>query len=381
MGVKLREKKIGNGKVSFYLDITHHKERWYEFLEIHVSKNRPSEDDKRKRRIADEIRSKRENEIIYQGHGIQDKSRRTADFVAWFASYIKDRNFEHDNNTNVLEHLKKYVNKKPLSFEALKPQWIKGFSAYLLERVKANSAIAYNNKLITALDVAMQEGIIAQNPFHLVPRKERIKRNQTYRNPFSIDELQLLHDTPCDIDEIKKAYLFGCFTGLRWSDLNCLRWSEVLVKTIDGVQEWFIYFEQEKTEAIEYLPLSEQAIQILKERKKQQKDMGIISQYVFPYVKETDIKRRLKLKHVSHHLKKWAEKAGIDSKRMYFHSARHTFATNVLEYSEDGDLYTVSKLLGHKSISSTQMYAQIGDRRKKSAVNLLPKLHTKFSAA
>jgi integrase len=381
MGVKLREKKIGKGKVSFYLDITQNKERWYEFLEIHVSKTRPSEDDKIKRRIANEIRAKRENEIIFQGHGLVNKSRRNADFVEWFAKYVEDRKFKHDNNTNVLCHLRKYVDKKPLPFEAIKPQWIKGFSKHLLENVKPNSAIAYNNKLIMALDVAMQEGIISQNPFHLVPRKERIKKNQTYRNPFSMDELQLLNNTPCDIDEIKKAFLFSCFTGLRWSDVNCLRWSEILTKTIDGKQEWFIYFEQEKTEAIEYLPLSEQAIYILKERKAEQKDIGTASQYVFPYVKETDTIRRLKLKHVSYHIKKWAKRAGLDTKRMYFHSSRHTFATNVLEYSADGDLWTVAKLLGHKSVSSTQMYAHVGDKRKKSAVNLLPRLTTTFPAA
>lgn len=73
-------------------------------------------------------------------------------------------------------------------------------------------------------------------------------------------------------------------------------------------------------------------------------------------------------------LKRWAKAAGINEKNLHFHSGRHTFATNVLESSAEGDLYTVSKLLGHKDISSTQIYAKVRDKRKLSAVKALPKI-------
>jgi site-specific recombinase XerD len=73
-------------------------------------------------------------------------------------------------------------------------------------------------------------------------------------------------------------------------------------------------------------------------------------------------------------LKKWAEAAGLNPKHMHFHTARHTFATNVLEHSADGDLWTVSKLLGHKSILTTMIYAKVRDKRKSAAVKSLPKL-------
>ena len=84
---------------------------------------------------------------------------------------------------------------------------------------------------------------------------------------------------------------------------------------------------------------------------------------------------------VNEALKKWAKAAGIDPKRIHFHSARHTFATNVLENSPDADLWTVSKLLGHKSISATQIYAHVRDSRKKAAINGLPMLKTASSEA
>ena len=108
---------------------------------------------------------------------------------------------------------------------------------------------------------------------------------------------------------------------------------------------------------------------------------SIKSLYVFPLVKETDPEKGLKNNSVNIALKKWAMAAGIDPERMHFHSARHTFATNVLENSPDGDLWTVSKLLGHKSISATQIYAHVRDSKKKAAINGLPMLNNPASEA
>ena len=82
MGVHLREKKLGTGQVSFYLDIYHNKKRWYEFLDIHINKTRPTPQDKEKRRLAQEIRIKRENELIVQDSGLVDKVKRKADFCS-----------------------------------------------------------------------------------------------------------------------------------------------------------------------------------------------------------------------------------------------------------------------------------------------------------
>jgi len=70
-------------------------------------------------------------------------------------------------------------------------------------------------------------------------------------------------------------------------------------------------------------------------------------------------------------LKLWAGDAGLD-KRISFHKARHTFAT--LAVSAGVDIYTLSKLLGHASGATTQIYAQVGDEHKKKAVEMLPTL-------
>ena len=79
MSVKLREKELSSGKISFYLDIYHNKTRWYEFLDIRIHKNRPSHEDKEKKRLAQEIRAKREHELIVEDNNIQKGNKKVQD--------------------------------------------------------------------------------------------------------------------------------------------------------------------------------------------------------------------------------------------------------------------------------------------------------------
>ena len=351
MGVKLREKQLSSGQISFYLDIYHNKVRWYEFLEIHINKNRPSHDDKEKKRLAQEIRAKREHELIVEDNGLNDKKKKLACFVQFFDDYVSERNC-NGLYFGIQQHLKKFAGKQPVPFIKVDAVWMKDLERYLLKHVSNNTALRYLKALNGALNEAVRRRIINRNPWHEVPHHQRLKMQDVYRNAFTIEQLQLLANTPCKIDkQIKQAYFFSCFTGLRWSDVNPLRWDEIIVKEIEGEERYYLYFEQEKTEGIEYLPLSDNAIEILKERQIESL-LEEKSVYVFPRIKETSDAKKVYQK-VGRALKKWATAAEIDPKKLHFHSGRHTFATNVLESSAEGDLYTVSKLLGHKDISST----------------------------
>jgi integrase len=382
MGVQLREKKIKGGKISFYLDIYHNKTRWYETLNIHINQKKLTDEDRDKKRLAQEIRAKRENELIVQDNGLVNKTKKRADYVIWLENHWKEKGFTNNRNTNGMKHLKRYQNGKPLPFGAVTDEWIKAYGKHLLTKVSNNTAFNYLKDLFTSLEEAVRKGIILQNPFRKIPKHERIKLKPIFRNSFTLEELETLWHTPCKMEyQYKQAYLFSCFSGLRWSDVNPLKWSEVVIKMIEGKEEWFIYFEQEKTEDIEYLPLSEQAILLLKERKAEQKKNEDKSLFVFPKILEVDEKNGKVYKRVYYFLKKWAVAAGFDPKRMHFHTGRHTFATNILENSPDADLWTVSKLLGHKSIGPTMIYTHVREGRKKSAVKGLPTLNLKQSPA
>ena len=373
MGVKLREKQLKSGQISFYLDIYHNKTRWYEFLEIHIHKNRPSPDDKEKKRLAQEIRTKREHELIVEDNGLNDRKKKLACFVKYFEDYVNERN-QVGAYYGTFINLKKFAGTQTVPFAKVNAVWLKDFEKYLLGQVSNNTTIRYMKSINGALNQAIRQRIINRHPWNDVAPSQRLKTKDVYRSAFTIEQLQLLANTPTVKMEkqIKQAYFFSCFTGLRWSDVNPLRWDEVIIKEIDGVTNYFLYFEQEKTEAIEYLPMSENAIDIFKERQQEAKNEEK-SPYVFSRIKEIDGTRK-RYAQVEQALKMWAKKAGIDPKKLHFHSGRHSFATNVLESSADGDLYTVSKLLGHKSITTTQIYAKVRDNRKQSAVKALPRI-------
>jgi integrase len=369
MGVQLREKNLKSGTTSFYLDIYHNKRRWYEFLDIHIHKYRPDPSDREKKRLAQEIRLKREHELIIEDNGLNDRKKRLACFVLFFEAYVKER--DNALYQGILSRLRKFVGNQPLPFTKLSAAWLKEFERYLLKHVSNNSAIRYLKAMNGAIIEAVRLRIINRNPWLDIPQRQRLKMQDIFRHAFTIAELQLLANTPCDIDkQIKQAYFFSCFTGLRWSDVNPLRWDEIITKEIDGEKNYYVYFEQEKTEAIEYLPLSDNAVEIIKERKIEAFS-EVKSPYVFPRIKETSLTNCV-YQYVRKELKKWAKAAEINPKKMHFHSGRHTFATNVLESSAEGDLYTVSKLLGHRDIKSTQIYAKVRDKRKMTAVKALP---------
>jgi integrase len=373
MGVKLREKQLSNGQISFYLDIYHNKARWYEFLDIKIQKNRPSHEDKERRRLAQEIRTKREHELIVQDNGLQDRKKKLACFVRFFEDYTiegKRNGMYHSVHNN----LKEYMGKEPLSFIRVSPEWLKAFERHLLKKISNNSTVRYMEAISCALNEAVRRKIIHRNPWHDIPSTHKLKMQDIFRKAYTIEELQKLASTPVNIDkQIKQAYFFSCFSGLRWSDVNPLLWDEIIVKEIQGKKEYYLYFEQEKTEAIEYLPLSDNAIDILKERQRESLQEEK-SPYVFPRIKEKDDGRKTVYHWMHRQLKVWAKAAKIDPKKLHFHTGRHSFATNVLESSDEGDLYTVSKLLGHTNIKATQIYAKVRDKRKQAAVKALPRI-------
>jgi integrase len=150
--------------------------------------------------------------------------------------------------------------------------------------------------------------------------------------------------------------MFSCLTGLRWSDINKLTWSEVR----DEDEETRLVFKQKKTAGQEYQFISGQARQLLGKRTRE-------NDRVFQGLKYGA--------HFNAEILRWCMRAGI-TKHITFHSARHTHAVLLLE--NGADIYTVSKILGHKEIRTTQVYAKIVDKKKKEAAYLIPKLEMDY---
>ena len=192
---------------------------------------------------------------------------------------------------------------------------------------------------------AVKDGILSSNPSAQV---SGIKPGDPDREFLTLEELQAAANEECEIPGLKNAFIFSALTGLRWSDIEKLIWSEVQYSKQSG---YYIRFRQQKTKGAETLPISEQAAQLLGDRRK-------ASDKVFEGL-HYNAWNNLKLRE-------WMMKAGI-TKHITFHCARHTYAT--LQISLGTDIYTVSKLLGHRHLKTTEVYAKVIDHKKQEAAN------------
>lgn len=197
----------------------------------------------------------------------------------------------------------------------------------------------YNNykRLQTVINDAVKKKLIPDNPFDVYDG-EKPRGDTATREYLTLEEVERLVDTPCRNDTLKRAFLFCCFTGLRFSDV-----SRITGANISETQgRTLLTFKTEKTDKVQYVFLPAVAVQCLPDR----------------YGKETALFPLGSNDHTNLLLARWVKDAGI-SKRITFHCSRHTAAT--LSLSNGTPLAVVSRLLGHSMVSTTQIYAKIVD--------------------
>ena len=359
--IKIRYKPLKSGKYSVYLDIyaknaTGHSQRNYDFLGIYVSKDyskikRIAEVDKEKIELAKAIKAKKEIEIINSAHGFNNKSKL---IKADVFSTIETINVEKQdiNLTSALKKLKAFANQPQLTVSEINEEFIKDFWDYLILKIAHNTCRTYFKRIKTALNQAVAKKMIPYNPMtdYRIPGEK-----DTERIPLTFEEVQKLQNTETNFNpDIRNGFLFGCFTGLRISDIRRLKWKHIH----DGQ----IVINPKKTEnttgKLIYNPLTDQAKKMLEELKE-----NSVSEYIFPNLPKGSYDISIKLNQ-------WAKEAHVN-KHLHFHMSRHTFATVGLTYGVD--LYTMQKLLGHSKIEMTQVYAKIIDQKKREEVAKFPK--------
>jgi integrase len=370
--VKLREKKISGNRQSLYLDfypaIPHPetgKPTRREFLGLYLfdkSKNPiDKQHNKETLQLAEQIRQKRENHLnkpeIYTGYEreqLKIKEQGEQNFVQYFKSLADKRKASnHDNWVSAYNYFETFT-KGNLKFADLNEKFCNEFKEYLLATksnksskttLAQNSAVSYFNKLKATLKQAYKDGYL---PSDLNAKIEPIKQAETRRNFLTIEELNSLAKTECNNPLLKRAALFSALTGLRFSDIQKLVWGEL--EYIEG-NGYFIQFKQQKTKGVEMMPISEQAYSLLGEPKEP-------TDKVFEGLIYSAYENK--------HLYQWIGAAGI-SKDITFHCFRYTYAT--LQLSMGTDIYTVSKMLGHRDLKTTQIYAKIIDPTKRKAAD------------
>lgn len=385
--VTLRQKRISGNKQSLYLDfypaIPHPKTgepTRREFLGLYIKgkldlkeKNKLDKKAHKKLSPIDQIHDENtvnqavqiwQNKInhlskpeIYTGYEkeqLKIKEQGEKNFVEYFKKLSDKRKASnHDNWISAYKYLETFT-KGNLKIADLNEKFCNEFKEYLLTTksnksskttLAQNSAVSYFNKLKATLKQAYKDGYLTTD---LNAKIEPIKQAETRRNFLTIEELNSLVKTECNNPLLKRAALFSALTGLRFSDIKNLVWGEIHHSVENG---YLIQFTQQKTKGVEVLPISEQAYSLLGEPKQP-------TDKVFEGLNYSAYENK--------HLYQWIGAAGI-TKNITFHCFRHTFAT--LQLSKGTDIYTVSKMLGHRELKTTQIYAKIIDKTKREAAD------------
>ena len=313
-------------------------------------------------RLAENIAAKRRLEFANDQHGFVMVSKQQADFVAYCRRLGESKRVLNTRLVwkNAINQLEAFSGGS-VQFSNVNHSFLQAFKDYLLRELNPNSAAVYLARIKTACHLAVKEGILPRNPAVDV----FIKKRGTRREYLTLEELQRLAETPCSNEETKQAFLFSAFTGLRYSDVRALTWKKV--KPSNG--GFVLEFIQVKTGEVETLPVSEQAAAILRSQSNAEVSPRIISEVPAEAVFKLGAQQS-----IDKAIRQWVKRAGVE-KRISFHCARHTFAT--LGLTCGVDLYTMSKLLGHRDIASTQIYAKIIDKKKLEAVAMLPTLQSR----
>jgi integrase len=361
MSVKLREKKLKNKGKSFYLDIYHNGERSYEFLGISINKTDKPDQKKEKQAVADSIRSQREIDLIADGTVYTPKHRQTVDFLAYYESYLngydkRDKRmirYSFEKFQSFLIDKKLLQNSSKFKASQLNKNLCEEFRDYLKSTkagLTGETPQNYFSRFKKVLKDATSKGIFKESPASgvIFSNKGENENEKLKKNVLTADELKVLFNTNCGNAEVKRAFLFACFTGLGIAELRNLKWS--------NIQNNRLVTNREKTGIKVDILLSDTAIHLIGSK-------GKAPQQVF------DLK--LSDQAISKDLKAWVTKAEIE-KNISFYCGRHTYAVLLLQ--DGANLKTVSDAMGQKSTRHTVKYLNHVNSLKDKATSNLPSL-------
>ena len=346
MSVKVRVKR---GKL--YLDIYQGGVRKWEKLGLELTKDKVQ--NKEIMRLAEICRSKRETQFLTSAWDISDPIAGKISLIKFMEDYSKNYKTK---SKNVVDRCIKYLKEYSIGgiqLVQITPKWVEGFQDFLKAKdtLSMGTVAFYVRILRSALNKAVAKEMILKNPANFV---QKIKAPEPELIFLQFDEVKSLANVTIDDQygaEVRRAFLFACYTGLRVSDLETLTWSKI------NTSPWQILKSQEKTQQQIFVPLHKDAQALINDGKKHAAD-----DLVFNF---SEHNRRTSY----YYLNEWAEKAGL-KKTVGWHTARRTFATMALE--NGADLLTVAKLLGHTSLKNVTKYAKVTDKLKVEAINALP---------
>jgi integrase len=369
--VTIRFKQLSNGNQSIYLDLYKDGVRRYEFLKLYLIPEprgdaRAKEQNANTMQVAIAIKAQRIKDIANNQAGITLPKGGKMLLMDWAERIAeqKQKNGQSGKRASTCKcankKLAEYVNGRKIRLQDIDKSFVLGYIEFLKDAhndraggtLSAASARLYFTVFSNAMKIAVCDGLIYANPVDRITAEERkqLGKRSNARAFLTIEEVKSIQDVKMKNGfETKMAFLFSCFTGLRYSDIASLRWEDI--------QPWNDGFaiskEMVKTRQNVFIPISKVAMRWMPERGTKQSEDLVFTLPCIQWLEKC--------------VKEMAAKAGI-TKHISFHTARHTFAT--MQLTLGGDIYTVSKLLGHSNVKTTQVYAEVVNQKKQEAINL-----------
>ena len=378
---KLGAKILSDGRESLFLDyyFGYHmeyseklgrevarKDRKREYLSLYLwqAPRTPLERQQNKEmlEIAKRIRFERGQQMLESAEGYRLKKNDDINFLDWFWSYYEaytkaDKRHIKRAYTVFIDFLKatpeysKYA--KRIKPSQLSKNMMLAFTEYLQSRFKGEGAHTLYARFKKVIKNAVEQDILRKNPCIGIIIK--IDANKLTKDVLSIDEMKQLIATHYtgENPDIRRAFIFCLYCGLRWCDVKDLTYSNV------DFANKLLRFEQAKTKGHSSasnvaIPLYDGLLNLIGE--------GNRNDLIFPLPSHT-----MCLKALRH----WVSRAGID-KHITWHCARHSFAVNIL--NNGANIKTVASLLGHSGLKHTEKYTRAVDSLKQDAINSLPEL-------
>ena len=308
------------------------------------------EQKKEKYLTARKIANDETKKLLNGEYRIEDEYRGNEDFIAYAENFIAQHAVKDKRKYfGVIKRLKKFFGKESIPAYEMNEVAMQRFAKSLENELHGESPHGYFQKLRQIINAAVEENLFKSNP----ARKVRIKlKVYIVKEILSMEEVQKLYNTPLSNEQVKRAFLFACLTGLRWVDCKALRWKHIRDNSITLIQA--------KTGTLVTIPLNSNAVELIGEK-------GNAENTVFMLPSHTGALKAIR---------KWTGDAGI-SKKITFHCARHSFGTALV--ANGNDLSTTSRLLGHANVSQSMRYVKTSEILKRTAIDTLPVLFKQIS--
>jgi len=261
-----------------------------------------------------------------------------------------------------LEHTRKFIewkySKADIEVSKLNYEFISSYSLWLksVRNCNQNSAMKYLGNFKKIVHVCLKNGWLSKDPF----LGFKLSKHEVERPFLTEQELQLIMSRNYEasrLNYVKDIFIFSCYTGLAYADVQKLKRSEIAIGVDGG--KW-IFTKRQKTDTASRIPILPVAEALMDKYKDH--PQCIVQDRLLPVFSN---------QKMNAYLKEIADTCNI-SKNLTFHIARHTFATTVT-LSNGVPIETVSKMLGHKNIRTTQHYAKILDLKVSEDMMVLKK--------